>query len=100
MSKLPRTLINFVSLRASRVILHPNLANSIADASPIPCVLPQTIAFLCFNENSIKSAATDGHRLAVLFIQDVLSSANESKENQNVYIQTIFCALVDNFNQG
>ena len=33
----------------------PNFASSIAEASPIPCVLPHTIAFLFFNDISIYS---------------------------------------------
>ena len=41
---------------------------------------------LSFNKNSIKSAATDGHRLAVLSIQDVISSENESKIYENIEI--------------
>ena len=41
---------------------------------------------LSFNKNSIKSAATDGHRLAVLSLQDVISSDNESKIYENIEV--------------
>ncbi len=41
---------------------------------------------LSFNKHSIKSAATDGHRLAVLSLQDVISSDNESKIYENIEI--------------
>ena len=41
---------------------------------------------LSFNKNSIKSAATDGHRLAVLSLQDVISSENESKIYENIEV--------------
>jgi hypothetical protein len=41
-----------ISLRATSVTFAPNKANSIADALPNPCVLPQTMAFLFLNLNS------------------------------------------------
>lgn len=41
---------------------------------------------LSFNKNSIKSAATDGHRLAVLSLQDVILSDNESKIYENIEV--------------
>ena len=41
---------------------------------------------LSFNKNSIKSAATDGHRLAVLSLPDVISSDNESKVYENIEV--------------
>ncbi len=41
---------------------------------------------LSFNNNSIKSAATDGHRLAVLTLDNVLSSENGTSVNQNIEV--------------
>ena len=41
---------------------------------------------LSFNKNSIKSAATDGHRLAVLSLHDVISSDNESNIYENIEV--------------
>ncbi len=41
---------------------------------------------LSFNNNSIKSAATDGHRLAVLTLDNVLSSDNGTSINQNIEV--------------
>ena len=41
---------------------------------------------LSFNKNSIKSAATDGHRLAILSLHDVISSDNESNIYENIEV--------------
>ncbi len=41
---------------------------------------------LSFNDNSIKSAATDGHRLAVVYLKDVISSNNNSNSNHNIEV--------------
>ena len=41
---------------------------------------------LSFNKNSIKSAATDGHRLAVLSLHDVISSDNESNIYEDIEV--------------